>query len=196
MPINHYIKTKRLAEELIDKAHQEKNLGVITIRPRAIFGPFDRAIIPRLLKAEKNGVLPVIGSGENIIDITFVDNVVESLVLAAKADRIHCGKKYNITNDEPQVLIKIITTLYKALQRPLKVKYIPYPVAKKIAYCLEALYSLPFISKEPRLTAYSAGVLALGQTLNIDAAKKDLGYKPIVSIEEGIQLFATWYNSL
>ena len=195
-PVNNYIKSKRLAESLIDHAFQSTNLEVITIRPRAIFGPYDRAILPRLLKAERKGVLPIIGSGENLIDITFVDNVVESLILAAQADRQFCGKKYNITNDEPQPLIKIITALYQALQKPLKVQYIPYSAAKKMAHFLEAIYRLPLIKQEPRLTAYSAGVLALGQTLNIDAAKQDLGYKPIVSIAEGIQHFATWHETL
>ena len=195
-PVNHYIKTKRLAESLIDKAHKERHLQVITLRPRALFGPYDRAIFPRILKAERNGVLPIIGTGENIIDITFVDNVVESLILASKAESQHCGKKYNITNDEPQQLITIITTLYHVLHKPLKVKYIPYSIAKNIAHCLEVLYRLPFITAEPRLTAYSAGVLALGQTLNIEAAKKDLGYKPIVSIAEGLQHFAHWYKAL
>ncbi len=195
-PVNHYIKTKRIAESLIDKAHREQHLQVITLRPRALFGPYDRAIFPRLLKAERNGILPLIGTGKNIIDITYVDNVVESLILAAQATNQCLGKKYNITNDEPQKLITIITELYDALQKPLKVKYIPYPLAKTVAHCLEVLYRLPCISQEPRLTAYSAGVLALGQTLNIDAAKKDLGYKPIVSIGEGLQRFAHWYHSL
>ena len=63
-----------------------------------------------------------------------------------------------------------------------------------MAYCLELLYRLPFIKSEPPLTTYSAGVLALGQTLNIEAAKKDLGYKPIISIAEGMQSFAEWYK--
>ncbi|CEG55622.1 NAD-dependent epimerase/dehydratase family protein [Legionella fallonii] len=193
-PVNHYIKTKRLAESLIDQAHQEQRIQVITIRPRALFGPYDRAIFPRLLKAERNGVLPLIGSGENIIDITFVDNVVESLILAAQAKNQFLGKKYNITNDEPQKLTSLITELYRALGKPLKVKYIPYSIAKNIAHCLEILYRLPFITQEPRLTAYSAGVLALGQTLNIEAAKTDLGYKPIVSVAEGMQRFAHWYH--
>jgi nucleoside-diphosphate-sugar epimerase len=192
---NHYVKTKRIAESLIDKAYSNDNLNVITLRPRAIFGPYDRAILPRLLQAEKNGILPIIGSGENIIDITCVDNVVESLILAAQADSQYCGKKYNITNDEPMTLNTIITTLFTALQKPLHIKYVPYAFARKMAHCLEVLYSLPLIKKEPPITPYTAGVLALGQTLNIDAAKLDLGYRPIVSIDEGIKRFAAWYQS-
>lgn len=192
-PVNHYVKTKLYAENLVDTAFTAGALKVITIRPRAIFGPYDRAILPRLLKAEKNGVLPIVGSGTNLIDVTYVDNVVESLLLAARADERCFGKKYNITNDEPHTLNSILSLLFNALQKHVTLKCIPFTVAKKLAQCLELIYSIPFIQQEPRLTAYSAGVLAFGQTLNIDAAKHDLRYKPIISIEQGMNDFARWY---
>lgn len=191
---NHYIKTKRLAESLIDNACAEQGLDVVTIRPRAIFGPYDRAILPRLLRAEKKGILPIIGSGSNVIDITHVDNVVESLLLAAHSTKPIQGKKFNITNDEPRTLLDILTLLFNALNKPLQVKHIPYPVARCIASGLEIIHRLPFLG-EPRLTAYSCGVLALGQTLNIHAAKQDLNYKPIISIADGMRQFAQWYQA-
>ena len=194
-PANFYIKSKLLAEQLIDKAWHEKQLNVVTLRPRAIFGPYDTAILPRLLRAEKNGILPMIGRGDNLIDVTCVDNVVESLLLAATAGSAVCGKKYNITNDEHKTLIDILTLLYSALGTPLKIQSIPYSVAQALAYCLETMYRLLPLKGEPRITRYSAGVLALGQTLNIDAAKHDLNYKPLVSIEQGMHQFATWYTS-
>jgi nucleoside-diphosphate-sugar epimerase len=194
-PANSYVATKLLAERLVDRAHQEASLKVITLRPRAIFGPYDRAILPRLLNNEKNGILPLIGDGNNLIDISYVDNVVESMLLAAKADSQFFGKKYNITNDQPQTLIDIISMLFASLHKPFTPKFIPYSIAKVYAGLMEKLYSLPGITKEPRLTRYSAGVLCLGQTLNIDAAKKDLAYQPQISISEGIERFAQWYQS-
>lgn len=193
-PANHYVKTKLLAETLIDKAFAEQQLQVITLRPRAIFGAYDRSIIPRLLQAEKKGVVPIIGQGNNLIDISYVDNVVESLILASQAKSTCFGKKYNITNDEPKTLVEIIHLLFSALDRQVILKSIPLGLAKKLGQCLEYLHNLPFIKEEPRLTAYSAGVLALGQTLNIDAAKQELGYKPIYSIAEGIKRYAQWYQ--
>ncbi len=193
-PVNHYVKTKLLAEQLIDKAFKEQDLQVITLRPRAIFGPYDRAILPRLLKAERKGILPIVGKGSNLIDVTYVDNVVESLLLASQAGE-HCfGKKYNISNDDPQTLNTIIALLFESLERKVQLKYIPFALAKKIGQSLELIYRLPMMNNEPRLTAYSAGVLALGQTLNIEAAKQDLAYKPIMTIKEGMTCFAKWYS--
>ncbi|WP_454783019.1 NAD-dependent epimerase/dehydratase family protein [Legionella sp. WA2022007384] len=193
-PANYYVKTKLLAEALIDKAFQEKNLNVITIRPRAIFGPYDRAILPRILQNEKKGILPIIGNGTNVIDITYVENVVESLLLAAQAKQQFCGNKYNITNDEPRTLITIISELFRVLEKPFIPKYIPYSIAKIYAACMEGLYSFPLIQKEPRLTRYSAAVLCMGQTLNIEAAQKDLSYQPKIPINQGIERFTEWYQ--
>jgi nucleoside-diphosphate-sugar epimerase len=195
-PANHYIKTKLMAEHLIDKAYNEKKLQVVTIRPRGIFGPYDRSIIPRLLQAEKKGVLPIIGTGKNSIDITYVDNVVESLLLAAKANANVLGKKYNITNDQPKKLIDILTMMFGALHKPLMCKYISYPAANVIASVMETIYRILPFKSEPLITRYSAGVLALGQTLNIDAAKQDLRYKPIASLEEGMRAYAEWFGGL
>jgi nucleoside-diphosphate-sugar epimerase len=192
-PANNYIKTKRLAERLIDKAFSENKVSAVTIRPRAIFGPYDRSILPRLLKAEKKGILPIIGRGENLVDITYVDNVSDALLSAATADTHVLGKKYNITNDDPRTLNSILVSLFHALGKPLQLKHIPYALAKVIAFGLECIHQLGIVRGEPRLTQYIAGVLALGQTLNIDEAKQDLNYKPQVSIEQGIEQFANWY---
>ena len=193
-PANEYIKSKILAERLLDKAILEQQLNVVTIRPRAIFGPYDLALIPKLLRAEKHGVLPIVGTGRNIIDVTYVDNVVESMLLAATSGTHVCGKKYNITNDEPKSLVDILTLLYQALKKPLKIRYISYPLARTVALFLECMYRILPLQGEPRLTRFGAGVLALGQTLNIDAAKQDLHYAPIVSLEQGMHHFAKWYS--
>ncbi|RUR17747.1 NAD(P)-dependent oxidoreductase [Legionella sp. km535] len=195
-PANHYVKTKLLAESLIDEAYKAKQLHVITLRPRAIFGPYDRSIIPRILKSEKNGVLPIIGSGDNLIDITYVDNVVDGLILAAHADPRFWGNKYNLTNGEPKTLITILNLLFKALKKPLTVRTVSYSKAHFFAQCLELIHGLPFIKKEPILTRYSVGVLNFGQTLNIDAAIRDLKYSPNVSIEQGFELYAKWSTPL
>ncbi|WP_298627202.1 NAD(P)-dependent oxidoreductase [uncultured Legionella sp.] len=191
----HCIRTKLMAETLIDKAYQEQNLNVITIRPRAIFGPYDRSVIPGILKSEKQGVVPLIGTGQNIIDITCVENAVDSLILAAKADSQFCGNKYNISNGAPTTLMAVLISLYKALDRPLKTRFLSYSLAKKIAGCYERLYRFSFIKKEPWLTKYSAGTLFYGQTLNIDAAIHDLKYSPSISIDQGFEHYANWYKN-
>ena len=61
---------------------------------------------------------------------------------------------------------------------------------------LSPFYSALFITKEPTLTKYGVGVFSIGQTLDITAAKKELGYKPVVSMEQGINQFAQWWKEV
>ena len=193
-PANAYVATKLIAEALVDKAFQEERVQSITLRPRGIFGPFDRAIFPRILNAERKGQLALIGSGNQLVDLTYVSNVVDSMLLAAAAPVQYCGRKYNITNDEPMPLIMLLTMLYHALKKPLRIKKLPYALMKWFALVDEIAHRLPGVHSEPRLTRYTAGVLALGQTLDIRAVKKDLGYHPKIQIAEGMKLYARWYD--
>jgi nucleoside-diphosphate-sugar epimerase len=98
--INFYAETKRLAEERVDQAVND-GFAIVSIRPQGIVGPGDSAIFPRLVRMAQKKILPNIGSGENWIDLTYVDNVVEALVLAMRAPDHVIGRKYNITNGEP-----------------------------------------------------------------------------------------------
>lgn len=194
LPVNDYAKTKRMAEAEIDAAHS-KGLGVVTIRPRGIFGPGDTSIIPRLVRANNKIGVPFINQGQALIDITYVDNVVDSLLLCMKAaDSIH-GKKYNITNGEPWRLGDLFRQVFAKLEMEFKPRNLSFKQAYTVAAMLEYLYKILSLPGEPVITKYSAGVLAKSQTLNIAAALTDLGYKPRVSIIQGIEEFAKWWRN-
>ena len=193
-PVNHYVATKLEAEQIVDRAFKRHDLGVITIRPRAIFGPYDTAIMPRIIRASKRGRVPLVNGGEAVIDATYVGNVVESLILSACAGDHALGNKYNITNGEPVLIKDLLQRSFIALGLPFKPRKIPYPVAYRVATIMEVFASLPFVTKEPVLTKYGVGVLGIGQTLDISAAYNDLNYKPVVKIQQGIDQFARWWK--
>lgn len=191
--INAYAHTKWLAEQAIDKAYQE-GLPVITIRPRAIFGPKDSAIFPRLLQAYHRGGIPLFKGGTNQIDLTYVDNAVDALIRCIQAPQRCLGKKYNITNDDPRPFLELLQILFRELEIPLKTKKIPYPIAYWAASIMEVSYRLLAPSKEPPFTRYAINVIGVSQTFDISLAKQELGYVPRISIEEGIQRFADWWR--
>jgi nucleoside-diphosphate-sugar epimerase len=181
-----------MAENEIDRAHQE-GLPVITIRPRALFGPGDRTIFPRLLRANQKGSLPLINHGKVLLDVTYVENVVDALLLCAKSGESTLGKKYNITNGDPIYLVDFLTQLLDRLGESKHFKPMSYPIAYAIATLME--WAAVISKKEPVLTRYTVGVLSKNQTLDIRAAQSELGYVPQISIAEGIERFATWWES-
>jgi nucleoside-diphosphate-sugar epimerase len=189
--VNLYARTKRMAEDLVDEAHRAGR-PVITIRPQAIFGPGDTTVFPRIIKVAQRGVFPVIGDERNIVDITYVDNVVDALVLCASSPRSTLGRKYNITNGEPRESYPLIDEVLSRLGIRYRKRHIPFALAYAISAALEAAHRV--VPGEPLLTRYSVSVLACSRTLDISAARADLGYNPRIPLEEGLSNFVAWWK--
>ncbi|MGA7936785.1 MAG: NAD-dependent epimerase/dehydratase family protein [Kovacikia sp.] len=192
-PIGPYAKTKQLAEQEIQQAYQQ-GLSVITIRPRGIFGPGDTTILPRLLRASDRTGIPLIRHGEAVVDLTYIDNVVEALRSCQRAPASLSGRVYNITNGEPLPLITLLQRLSQHLDTTLKFKPMPFAVAYGLATAMEGAATL-FPGPEPILTRYTVGLLSFSQTLAIEAAMTDLGYQPQVTLEEGLAQFSQGWKT-
>jgi len=191
--INAYSATKRLAEEEIDRAHAA-GLPVVTLRPHAIIGPGDRAIFPRLYRVAARGWFPVIGHGRSLIDVTYVDNAVEALVLGLRSPAPTLGRKFNISNGEPTGMYELLDRMFTAVGLRYRRVRIPFGLAYGLATVLEALHRLVAVRREPALTRNSVCLLARSRTLDLTAARAELGYRPQVSLAEGIQRFAVWWR--
>lgn len=79
------------------------------------------------------------------------------------------------------------------MELPLTTKNVSFRTAYLMAKLLEYCYHL-FPAREPPLTCYTVGLLAKSMTLDITKAKQELGYAPKVSIDEGIDRFASWWR--
>jgi nucleoside-diphosphate-sugar epimerase len=192
-PISAYAATKLLAEEEVDKGFAA-GLEVVSIRPRALFGEGDTVIFPRLLSRLKSGRLPILGDGENIVDLTYIQNVVDALLLCVESPSNTLGKKYNISNGEPVKIWELVNHICDALNMPRPTRKISYKTANVAAAAIEFVYSLIPYSLEPPLTRLTVSMLAHSTTLDISAAKMELGYQPKVSVEEGVERFLKWWK--
>ncbi|MBD1228140.1 NAD-dependent epimerase/dehydratase family protein [Xenorhabdus griffiniae] len=190
---NDYARTKFLAEESIRQLiPRYPDTTYIILRPRGLFGPHDRVLLPRLLaqvKASK-GVIALPAGGRNALDLTYVMNVVHAMLLATLREGIQSGAIYNITNQQPQPLAKILGQLFDEMQFSYRIKSLPYPLLYGVATILEGIAMLT--RKEPLLTRYGIGAAYYSMTLDNARAKEELGYSPIYTIEEGIHLTANW----
>jgi len=123
--VNHYATTKYLAETYVQEA-ANKGLPVISIRPRAIFGPGDPNILPRLLELNDQKRLPFIRNGNALMDVTYVDNVVHALLLCMTSSDDTLGEEYNITNGEPMAFKELVDQLFNRLGEEMHPKKIPF----------------------------------------------------------------------
>ncbi|WP_088830760.1 NAD-dependent epimerase/dehydratase family protein [Paenibacillus tyrfis] len=190
-----YAETKRLAEEAVARAGAA-GLETVIVRPRAMFGPGDASILPRLIEANAVQGIPLIGGGKALIDLTYVDNAVDALLLceAAPAATV-AGRVYNITNGEPMPFAEAVSKLLGKLGIPVRFKRLPYAAAYGVAALMELSARLIPGRGEPMLTRAVAGMIGRSQTLDISAARRELGYSPKIRMDEGMEAFARWWRS-
>ncbi|SDD23253.1 Nucleoside-diphosphate-sugar epimerase [Paenibacillus sp. UNCCL117] len=188
-----YSRTKWMAEQIVRQG-LERGLQAVLIRPRAIFGPGDRTILPKLIRANAKSGVPMIDGGRGLVDLTYVDNAVEALILAYEAPDYALGQPYNITNGEPMKLADAASMLFAKLGQPLRTVKLPFAAAYGLGAILELAAALRPGAREPELTRASAGMLGRSQTLDISAARRDLGYVPAISVAEGLERFAGWWR--
>ncbi len=192
-PLGHYARTKLAAEHAVDRAVAD-GLAAVILRPRALFGPGDTTIFPRLLRALQAGRLPIIGSGTNRVDLTYIDNAADAVASALDAPRVAAGQRYNVTNGEPIQLWPLLRRVAAALGLDPPRRRIGRRTARAAAGLLELFHAALRLRQEPLLTRYTVGLLAADTTLDISAARRDLGYAPAVGVDEGIERFIAWWR--
>jgi nucleoside-diphosphate-sugar epimerase len=180
--LSFYSHSKKLGEDIVHESIPAGLLATI-VRPKAIFGPGDTALLPRLIAAAKAGRLVQIGDGSNLVDLTYVANVVQSILLLLKTDR-SVGKTYTVTNDEPVALWSVVRSALRETMGVASLRQVPYRTAFFLAAALEARAAITH--REPLLTRYSVAILGRTQTYDISALKRDTGYTPKVSLKEGL----------
>jgi len=162
--LNHYCATKARAEQLVLQA------GGVAIRPHLIWGAGERKLIPGILAIKR--FLARVGRGDNVIDTSHVDNVVHAHLLAVD----HHGV-YTVTDDQP---VNMWDWMEDFVQRPIR-RHVPYP----LIYALGAL--LEKLPGEPPLSRYLAAQLVRSHTSNIAKAKRELGYRPVITRGQGME---------
>ncbi|PVD43818.1 hypothetical protein C5188_04940 [Serratia liquefaciens] len=191
---NHYAASKFAAEQRIAALLPDyPQTTYLILRPRGLFGPHDRVIVPRILAQLQGdkGLLRLPGGGSAYLDLTFVLNVVHAMDLASCQPGLPSGSIFNITNQQPQ---RLADMLHQLLNRQLgwqyAVKAVPYPLLSGVAAGMELLAHVT--RKEPMLTRYSVAAAYFDMTLDNTLAIEVLGYRPRYSLEQGIELTAQW----
>ncbi len=185
----HYARSKVMAEQLV-LAASDHNLQTCALRPHLVWGPGDPHLIPRLINRGRTGQLRQVGAGHNLVDISYIDNVAHAHLLAA--DNLAgvgtaAGRAYFISQGEPVNLWFWINDLFSRLDIAEVRTKISFPAAYGIGALLEGIYRLAGWQEEPQMTRFLAHQLAKSHYFSIAGARRDLGYQPLVSTEQGVE---------
>ncbi len=191
----HYSKTKAIAERIVLDANGP-GLATVALRPHLIWGPGDNHLLSGILGRASS--LRRIGRRDPLIDCIYVDNAADAHILAA--DRLApgsavAGRAYFISNGEPRGLWRIVNGILGAAGRPPVTRRMPKFAAIGLATVSETVHKIPGLRREPCLTRFLVYELSTAHWFDISAARRDLGYEPRVSIDEGLLRLETWLQS-
>lgn len=192
--ITEYARSKWDSECRVRDASDDR-LQTVILRPRAVFGEGDRAILPRLLALAARGWFPLVDAGRALIDVTHVDNLAGLVAHCVQADLPGYGRAYNVSNGAPIRVRALLETLFDALGLQPKLVPLPRMPVLVIAALSERLAKLRDGCPEPRLTRYGVGVIGYSQTLDIHRAMRELHYVPRMSIDDGLVRYARWWKT-
>ncbi|MDW8322189.1 MAG: SDR family oxidoreductase [Armatimonadota bacterium] len=169
-PLSPYAVSKLVGEYYCQVFTRVYGLETVSLRYFNVFGPRQNpysqyaAVIPRFITAALRGEpLTVFGGGEQSRDFTYIDNVVHANLLAMESPQA-VGKVYNVACGERYTLNELIRHLEEIFGRKLEVQYLP-----------------------PR-----AGDVRHSEASIVEAGR-DLGYRVLVSFEEGLRRTVRWY---
>ncbi len=193
----HYAKSKVMAEKTVLSANCT-NLLTCALRPHLIWGPGDPHLFPRLLERGRKGLLKRVGDGSNLVDISYIDNVVHAHILAAEnlaGQGTAAGKPYFISQGEPVNLWDWIDELFTAMDVDRVQSSVSFPVAYRLGAVLEGIHKLIRAETEPKMTRFLAEQLAKSHYFSIENARNDLNYEPVVSTTEGLRRTIKWLKA-
>jgi len=190
----HYAATKAQAERDVLAANGG-TLSTVALRPHLIWGPGDHHLVPRVIARAKAGKLKLVGNGKNRVDATYIDNAVDAHLCALDVlgpEAACAGKAYYISNDEPVAMGELLNLILKAGGLPPVTRSVPPGLAYLVGAGMEKVYGLLGKQEEPIMTRFVARQLATAHWFDISGAKRDLGYHPAVTMDEGMRRLAEW----
>lgn len=186
-PYLNYGLSKLQSEWIVNDAHRTGKIETVILRPCWFYGPNQPKRQSRFFKMIKAGHPIVVGKGDNLRSMSYIDNIVQALVLAATVDKA-AGRTYWIADRRPYSFIEIIQTVASALGVSVRPRYLPRATSD-IARFVDSLMQMSGLYNQE---VHVAGELAATIAVSIEAAQNDLGYDPEVELEEGMQRSIAW----
>jgi nucleoside-diphosphate-sugar epimerase len=186
---DYYPRAKLLAEEIAREFP-----ATTIVRPSWLYGPRDRVTIPRVIPALLEKRVPIIGSGDNFLNIIYAGDVARGAILAANHPGA-IGQAYNLCSAGEVKQKDLLDALTDALSLPRVIKHAPYWAAIRFAFLKELFARMMFSTKPPTITRRAIYLIGRSTQYSTQKAKAQLGWTPQIDIREGVRRTLEWFVS-
>jgi 2-alkyl-3-oxoalkanoate reductase len=189
-----YSRSKALAEKLALQYYRDFEVPVVVLRPGFVYGPGDRAVMPRIIENLRHGAVRYPGGGRAALNTIFVRNLVDAIFLAIGNDAA-VGQVYNLTDGEVVSKRRFIEKVADAFGLPHPKLAPPMPVARAVTWASEAIAKLRGAKEAPLFNFTRLKFMGLNLDFSIEKARRELGYAPRVSFDDAMVETMAWYRA-
>jgi len=179
-----YSATKARAELAVRGANDLLGMQTLVLRPRLVWGPGDETVLPAVRHLVESGRFAWIDGGRSRTSSCHIDNLTHAIELALAHGR--GGEAYFIADDEVHTIRAFLTAYLRTAGVEMPDKSVPAWLVRGVAGAVEPLWRLFRVQKPPPITRFEACILSVDCTVKIDKARDELGYQPLVAMEQGL----------
>jgi nucleoside-diphosphate-sugar epimerase len=188
-PGDAYQESKLAGELIAQRYMREGRIGVTIFRPAAIYGPRDLRFL-KLFRAIKKGRFVMLGSGEVTYHLVYIDDLIDGIVCCGTQEQAR-GQIYILGGESYVTLNQLVAMIAEELQVPKPHMRMPLWPVYSLGYICELLCQ-PF-GIEPPLYRRRIDFFKKSRAFDISKAKQELGFRPKMSLKEGLHRTAQWY---
>jgi 2-alkyl-3-oxoalkanoate reductase len=180
------------AEKLVMEAYRNSNLGATIVRPGLVIGPLGRVLFPHLGYHYQHKLFFVIGKGDAILPLTYVENTVDG-IYRSSINRKAIGQTYNLVDDSNITVCNYIEHFIRTTGIQACIVFVPYLIPHLSATVYEILAYLHIV-KSGRISRLQLRRKRIAVYFDNTKAKKDLGWEPLVSTADALIETFQWYS--
>jgi nucleoside-diphosphate-sugar epimerase len=192
--LDGYSQSKVESEKLVLAYRRDHSLPVVVLRPGFVYGPRDRTVLPNLIKRMTTGKIHYLGGNRRALNTIYIGNLIEAVFLAAdKPEAV--GQIYNLTDGESVSKRRFFEAIADGMGLKRSKQVLPRWLAALVARVLERQMRRAVANgRKPFITPAQYKFLLLNLDFSIEKAKRELGYVPRFSFDQGMQETVAWYR--
>jgi len=190
-PADYYQRTKYEGELVALEAHK-KGLNVTVLRPAAIYGPGDPDRFGMIFRRVNKHFFPIFGDGQALYHPLYIDNFIDALIAVMQPD-VGNGEVYLIADEQYLTTTELVNKVAAALDTRVRLVRFPFWPVRMVSQVVEkACKPLNIV---PPIFPRRVDWYKQNRAFDISKAKREIGYKPSIGLDEGLRKTAEWYKN-